>query len=99
MNMSNGHQSKSQPRSVEEIIDEELIKEGWTREQLDEQKIIGTLLDEKLAQGYSMSRISAEWQGKTPQEILSGNTKSNGHFRVAEKIIEEENTTVPTPTI
>lgn len=84
--MSNGNGQKPRLRTVEEIMDEELMKDGWTREQLEEQKCLGELLDEKLAAGYSMNQINAMWQGKTNQEILAdavGNETRNGKGKFA----------------
>lgn len=63
--------------SARDVMDAEYMTNGdgfgrkWTREELDIQQRIGDLLDAKLAAGYSIEEINSEWEGKTPQEILS----------------------------
>ena len=63
--------------TVQEVIDREFMTNGdgfgkiWTREELEEHHRIGDLLDERVAKGYTIEQINADWTGKTSQEILA----------------------------
>ena len=78
MNDSKEKISTKKPlRTAREVIEEEFMTIGdafgkiWTREELEEHHRIGDLIDEKLVFGYTAEQINAEWEGKTPQEILA----------------------------
>lgn len=57
-------------RSVVDVMDAELCREGWTQEQLDESRLLADRHEELLAKGYTEAQIDADWKGKTLQEIL-----------------------------
>ena len=52
------------------IIDDEWIAAGMTREQLDQDEQLLHLFSRLVASGRSEDDINAEWQHKTPAEIL-----------------------------
>ena len=62
-------------RSVVEVMDAELRKEGWTQDQLNENRQLADRYEELLAAGYTDAQIETAWNGKSPQEILAGANK------------------------
>ena len=64
-------------RSVAEVMDEALMREGWTREQLDAQRRTGDIIAELMAEDYSEERLDAELQRRLSQEELVA-VKANG---------------------
>lgn len=64
-------------RSVVEVMDEALMREGWTREQLDTQRRTGNIIAELMAEDYSGERLDAELQRRLSQEEHVG-AKANG---------------------
>jgi len=62
---------------IRDIVDEEWIEEGATQDELNENRQLSERFAELLSAGYTEKQINAEWQGKTPQEIL--NAETNGH--------------------
>ena len=105
--MSNQNQ-QSNPgrlRSVMEIMDEEYMTNGdgsgrkWTREELDAQHRIGDLLDAKLAAGYSVKEINAEWDGKTMQEILAATGANETALQAEEAEAHMENLSERPPSV
>jgi hypothetical protein len=53
-----------------DIIDQEWLQAGVSQEELDQGKRLAELFDRLLASGRSANDISAEWQGKTVEEIM-----------------------------
>jgi len=54
--------STKQIRSVDDVMDDALMQEGWTRNQLDAQKRTGDIIVELMAEGYAGGRLDAELQ-------------------------------------
>ena len=53
-----------------DIIDQEWLAAGKTREELDQEKMLIELYDILLSAGWSETQIRAEWDGKTSEEIF-----------------------------
>lgn len=53
-----------------DIIDQEWLDAGTTREELDENKRLTELLDRLVGEGRSLDEIEAAWEGKSNKEIL-----------------------------
>jgi len=58
-------------RSVVEVMDEALMQEGWTREQLDAQRRTGDIIAELMAEGYSGDTLDTELQCRISQARLA----------------------------
>lgn len=53
-----------------EIIDQEWLAAGKTREELDQERQLLKLYDELLGSGHEPEDIRAEWKDKSDAEIL-----------------------------
>lgn len=53
-----------------EMMDQEWIATGVTREELDQDRQLADLFDKLVTGGRSSKDIAAEWEHKTPEEIL-----------------------------
>ncbi len=53
-----------------EMMDQEWIATGVTREELDQDRQLAQLFDKLVTGGRSSKDIVAEWEHKTPEEIL-----------------------------
>ena len=53
-----------------DIIDNEWLAVGKTREELNQERQIGDLVDRLMATGKSLDEIDAMWKDKTNAEIL-----------------------------
>jgi hypothetical protein len=53
-----------------EIINQEWLATGVSKEQLVQSEQLSDLLDRLVGSGRSIDSILAEWEGKTPEEIL-----------------------------
>ena len=67
---SRDEQAERAYRMAREIIDQEWIAAGVTREELDQADQLADLFDRLVAGGRSSKEINAEWQHKTPEDIL-----------------------------
>ena len=57
-------------RSVEEVIDQAWLDEGMSREELEQNRRLADIFDCLLAKGRTVDDINAEWEQKTPPEII-----------------------------
>jgi hypothetical protein len=53
-----------------EIMDQEWLASGMTREELQQSKQLAALFDRLRASGRTLEDIVTEWEGKTDEEIL-----------------------------
>ncbi len=53
-----------------DIIDQEWIDAGITREELEQNRQIVAIIDRLRASGRSLNAIEAEWEGKSKEQIL-----------------------------
>ncbi len=53
-----------------EIIDNEWVEAGMTREELEQNRQIGEIIADLRTSGRSLESIEAEWQGKSKEQIL-----------------------------
>ena len=53
-----------------DIIDQEWIAAGKTREELDQEEQITDIVDHLFASGKSLDEIETEWEGKSNSQIL-----------------------------
>jgi hypothetical protein len=65
----NGTPAPTRP-SVEEVLDQAWLEEGMSREELEQNRRLADIFDCLLATGRTADDINAEWERKTPQEIL-----------------------------
>jgi len=84
-------------RSVEEIMDTELKKEGWTQQQLEEGKLLMGRYERLLFQGYTDEQINTLWEGKTNQEILAEASEKKAAPRTSQRQIRKPTALNKTP--
>lgn len=71
MSIEINDQQPQTPRSVIEVMDEEFLKEGWTREELDIQRRTGDLIVALLADGKSVDEINSLGSGHPETEPVT----------------------------
>ncbi len=57
-------------RIAREIIDQEWLAAGATREELEQDEQLTQLLDRLVVSGHDFHNLMADWQHKTPEAIL-----------------------------
>ena len=62
-------------QKAKDIIDQEYIAAGATREELDKDETVFCLFRELVASGRNIDELLAEWQNKTHDEILREYTR------------------------
>lgn len=57
-------------RTVAEVLDKEWLDEGMSEQDLGQNTRLAEIFDRLLAAGRTVDDINAEWERKSPQEIL-----------------------------
>lgn len=68
--MDTENKYESALRQARELIDNEWLAAGATREELDQDECMVKLLSELVKAGRLLDDVFAEWEGKSPVEIL-----------------------------
>lgn len=56
--------------SVSDVLDQAWLDEGMSLQELETNKRLADIFDQLLASGRTPENINAEWETKTPQEII-----------------------------